>query len=75
MLYVKKDRENRKREQQTQVTSQSNNVDKSSSDRELDDHNLFDIFNKSLKVIADFLNQQTHSIGTFVLKPVLNFGC
>ena len=75
MLYVKKDRENRKREQQTQVTSQSNNVDKSSSDRELDDHNLFDIFNKSLKVIADFLNQQTHSIGTFVLKPILNFGC
>ena len=40
MLYVKKDRENRKREQQTQVTSQSNNVDKSSSDRELDDHYL-----------------------------------
>ena len=57
MFYVKKDRENRKREQQTQVTSQSNNVDKSSSDRELDDHNLLDIFNKSLKVIADFLNQ------------------
>ena len=36
----------RKRKQQTQVASQSNNVDRSSSDRELDDHNLFDIFNE-----------------------------
>ena len=31
--------------QQTQVASQSINVDRSSSDRELDDHNLFDIYN------------------------------
>ena len=38
-----RNREKRKRKQQTQVASQSNNVDRSSSDRELDDHNLFDI--------------------------------
>ena len=49
MPYVKKDRcqdrEKRKRKQQAQVASQSNNVDTSSSERELDDHNLIDIFN------------------------------
>ena len=39
------DREKRKRKQQTQVASQSNNVDTSSSERELHDHNLIDIFN------------------------------
>ena len=41
-----RNREKRKRKQQTQVASQSNNVDRSSSDRELDDHNLFDILNE-----------------------------
>ena len=41
-----RDREKRKRKQQTQVASQSNNVDRSSSDRELDDRNLFDILNE-----------------------------
>ena len=41
-----RDREKRKRKQQTQVASQSNNVDRSSGDRELDDHNLFDILNE-----------------------------
>ena len=35
--------EKRKRKQQTQVASQNNSVDRSSSDRELGDHYLFDI--------------------------------
>ena len=40
------------------MASQSNNVDRgSSSDRELDDYNLFGIFNEWLLVIADFVNQ------------------
>ena len=54
MLLVKKDRdaerarerEKGKRKQQTHVAFPSNKVDRSSSDRELDDHNLFDIFNE-----------------------------
>ena len=41
-----RNRKKRKRKQQTQVASQSNNVVRSSSDRELDDHNLFDILNE-----------------------------
>ena len=40
-----REREKRKRKQQAQVASQSNNIDRRSSDRELDDHNLLDIFN------------------------------
>ena len=41
-----RDREKRKRKQKIQVASQSNNVDTSSSGRELEDDNLFDIFNE-----------------------------
>ena len=65
-----REREKRKRKQQTQVAFQSNNIDRRSSHRELDDHNLLDIFNEWLLATADFWNQLTHSIGTFVLEPV-----